>query len=241
MSRTRKIKVVISGIVTAVVLFPVLATAGKLTAGEEAHLIFMRSEEKLARDVYLTLACMYSDMPIFETIATQSEQTHTDTMRDMLKKFKVDDPEPSTLPGTPPPAEQIGVFENPDFAFYFEGKFSFLVDNSATLLDALYVGALIEELDMKDINYCNMIIYEVFGLPLPPPIYCGLSVTDVRALEKTLGNLLEGSENHLCAFVSQIGPMIQPDCYSSQYLTQEEVFGIISATCPEFIGYVCEP
>lgn len=241
MSRTRTSKVVISTIVAAVLLFPLVATAGKLSVGEEAHLIFMRSEEKLARDVYLTLAGMYPGMPVFETIATLAEQTHTDAMRDMLLKFNVDDPEPATLSGTLPPPEQIGVFENPDFSSYFSGKFLYLVESSGTMLDALYVGALIEELDMKDINYCNMVIYEVFGFPIPPPVYCGLTVTGVRALEKTLNNLLEGSENHLCAFVSQIGPMIQPDCYSAQYLTREEVLGIISATCPEFTGYLCEP
>lgn len=96
---------------------PFVASAGRLNTAEEAHLIFMRSEEKLARDVYLTLAQEYQN-PVFETIATQSEQIHTDTMLEMIVKFKLDDPEPNAddLPNS------IGVFENPYFDSYFNEK-----------------------------------------------------------------------------------------------------------------------
>ncbi len=232
-----KIRVLIMILIAATLSVPVVAAAGRLSDGEKAHLIFMRSEEKLARDVYLTLAGMYPERPVFETIATQSEQTHTDRIRDLLIKYKIDDPEPNAdaLPSS------IGVFENPHFASYFTDKFTYLIGKSGTLIDALYVGALIEELDMKDINECNAVIYEVFGFQEPPPTYCGLDVTDVRTLENTLGNLLAGSENHLCAFISQIGPMIAPDCYEQQYISQTEVWDIVEAQCPEFSGYVCEP
>jgi len=48
----------------------------QLDAGEEAHLIFMREEEKLARDVYLTLGAMYPNNPIFMTIAERSERAN---------------------------------------------------------------------------------------------------------------------------------------------------------------------
>lgn len=220
---------------------PVAANAVALSDGEGAHLFFMRSEEKLARDVYLTLAGMYPEQPVFHRIATTAEQRHTDKMRDMLLKFGLDDPEPATLPGILPPAEQIGVFENPYFADYFTGKFLLLKGTAEVgLLEALQVGALIEELDMKDINYCNGVVYDVFGFPAPPPAYCGLTVTDVRALENTLGNLLAGSENHLCAFVRQIGPMSE-GCYEAQYLTQNEVWDIIDAQCPRVTDYVCTP
>jgi hypothetical protein len=236
MSKT--IRILILVVVTAALSFPVAATAAQLlNDGEEAHLIFMRSEEKLARDVYLTLAELYPASPVFYKIATQAEQTHTDTMRDTLLKFGLEDPEPNA-DKVPP----YGVFENPYFADYFNGKFEYLVGKAEVgLLDALYVGALIEELDMKDINYCNKVIYDVFGFPYPPPDYCGLTVTDVRALENTLGNLLSGSENHLCAFISQIKSEDPDGCYQVQYLDREEVLAIIDAQCDEFIGYVCAP
>ena len=221
--------------------FTVVTAAGpllgdvELTDAEEAHLIFMRSEEKLARDVYLTFAIMHPQQPIFYTIA-ESEQKHTDTMRDTLIKFNIDDPEPNANApdGTP---TSIGVFDNPYFKVYFEDKFNNLT-GEVNDLSALKVGALIEELDMKDINDCNVEIYDFFAFE---EATCGLEYTEVRALERTLGNLLAGSENHLCAFISQIGPIISPDCYNAQVLTQGEVLEIIDEQCPEFSGFVCPP
>ena len=156
-------KILIAIIVTAAVGFPIAATAGNLTEADKAHMIFMRSEEKLARDVYLTLAEIYPNQPVFLSIATTAEQTHTDKILDMLVKFKIEDPEPSTEPDTLPPSNQIGVFENYYFAEYFSKKFKILVDESkVSLLNALYVGALIEELDMQDINYCNDAFYDYY-------------------------------------------------------------------------------
>ena len=59
---------------------------------EASHLTFMREEEKLARDVYLKFAEWYPDQPVFNTIATRSEQTHTDTLRDKLDQYGLPDP-----------------------------------------------------------------------------------------------------------------------------------------------------
>ncbi|KKU51701.1 MAG: hypothetical protein UX74_C0022G0001 [Parcubacteria group bacterium GW2011_GWA2_47_10b] len=73
---------------------PLPVLAGALDVGETAHLIFMREEEKLARDVYLTMATLYPAAATFSTIGTQSEQTHTDTVRDMLAKYGIPDPNP---------------------------------------------------------------------------------------------------------------------------------------------------
>jgi hypothetical protein len=231
-------------IATAVLSVPVVATAGNLTEADKAHLIFMRSEEKLARDVYLTLAEIYPNQPVFLSIATKAEQTHTDKMLDMLIKFKIEDPEPSTEPDNLPPENQIGVFENYYFAEYFTYKFEGLISTASRgELEALNVGALIEELDMSDINYCNAAFYEYYPKELPQYPNCGgLSATEIRSLINSLGNLLAGSENHLCAFISQIGPMIFPsDCYECQYLSQQEVWDIVDAQCPEFSSYVCDP
>lgn len=240
MSKTSRILIAI--IVTTAASFPVaVGAAGNLTEADKAHLIFMRSEEKLARDVYLTLAEMYPDQPVFLSIATNAEQTHTDRMLDMLNKFRIKDPEPNTTPDTAPPPNQIGVFQNYYFAEYFSEKYDYLVDIAEiSLLDALYVGALIEELDMRDLNICNAALYDYYPKQLPEYPDCGgLSATAVRALQNTLGNLLAGSENHLCAFISQIGPIMVDPCYEAQYLEQEEVIEIIALQCEEFIGYIC--
>jgi len=235
-------KILITIIVTAAVSFPIASNADNLSEADKAHMIFMRSEEKLARDVYLTLAEIYPNQPVFLNIATNAEQTHTDKMLDMLIKFKIEDPEPSTMPDTLPPPNQIGVFENYYFAEYFSKKFKVLVDEAeVSLLNALYVGALIEELDMQDINYCNDAFYDYYPKPLPEYPDCGgLSVTAIRSLTNTLSNLLAGSENHLCAFISRIGPIMADDCYKAQYLTTDQVRLIIEDQCPEFIDYICE-
>jgi len=55
------------------------------------------------------------------------------------------------------------------FDVYFEDKFDYLTEKATTLLSALKVGALIEELDMKDINYCNDVVYEKFPLDEDTP------------------------------------------------------------------------
>ena len=51
--------------------------------GEAAHLIFMREEEKLARDVYLTFATMYPENQVFHNIARELSSIHL--------RFLVDD------------------------------------------------------------------------------------------------------------------------------------------------------
>ena len=82
----------------------------------------MREEEKLARDVYLTLADLYPDQRVFSRIATRAEQTHTDTMRDKLDQFNLPDPNPRTnkLPSI------IGKFTGDEWGWYFKEKFALL-------------------------------------------------------------------------------------------------------------------
>ena len=186
---------------------------------EASHLTFMREEEKLARDVYLTLADLYPNQPVFKQIATRSEQTHTDTMRDRLDQFKLPDPNPETnnLPSS------IGVFTGEEWGWYFTEKFSLLTTKGkVSELDALYVGALIEELDMYDIAICPKVMIDR-GFASP----CGLEYTDETALQTAYSALISGSESHLRAFVEQIETFIGAGNYKAQYLTQEEVDEIL--------------
>ena len=186
---------------------------------EASHLTFMREEEKLARDVYLTLAGMYPNQPTFNTIATTSEQTHADTMRDKLAQFNLPDPNPATndLP------DSIGIFTGAEWGWYFTEKFGALTDQARkSELDALYVGALIEELDMHDIALCPDVMVER-GYPEP----CGLQYTDAPALINSYNSLIDGSENHLRAFVGQIEAVIGIGNYEAQYLPKEEVDAIL--------------
>ena len=240
MNTMRKILIAIT-IVTIGLSCPLAATAGQqLTFADEVHLIFMRSEEKLARDVYLTLADKFPTLEVFEKIATQAEQTHTDTMLRMVEQFtSFDDPEPKA-----DDPDFIGVFVNPLFYDYFNDKYTDLIGEAFTALDALYVGAKIEELDMKDINYCNEVVYIVNDWDLPPPDVCGLTtVANLRPLNQSLGNLLSGSKNHLCAFVRNIRAIDRDGCYYPQILSIPEVLEIFSGEgyCPDLESYVCKP
>ena len=61
-----------------------------LSEEEKTDLTFMREEEKLARDTYLTLYEVW-DLAIFSNIAS-SEQTHKEALPTLLKKYNLPDP-----------------------------------------------------------------------------------------------------------------------------------------------------
>ncbi len=61
-----------------------------LSPEEVEAILYMREEEKLARDVYLTLYNK-TGLPIFENIA-RSEQTHMDMVLELIKKYNLTDP-----------------------------------------------------------------------------------------------------------------------------------------------------
>lgn len=209
-------------IVVCSLWLPLPVMAGALDAGETAHLIFMREEEKLARDAYLTMALLYPNASTFSTIGDGSEQTHTDTVRDMLEKYGIPDPNPDAniLP------DSIGVFTGAAYGWYFTEKFGALVARgSAGLLEALYVGAFIEELDMLDIVGCPKVIVETD--PLVEAGQCGLTYTDEPALQTMYTHLVEGSKDHLRAYVTNIENFIGAGNYVAQVLTQEEVDAIL--------------
>lgn len=101
-------------------------------------LIFLRQEEKLARDVYLTLSEFYQ-VGVFASIA-QSEQTHMDTILKMLEKRNVADP----VAGM-----GIGEFQDEHFVELYE---TLVLRGMQSQEAALGVGVAIEELDIEDIT-----------------------------------------------------------------------------------------
>lgn len=196
--------------------------AETLDVGEETHLVFMREEEKLARDVYMKLQEMYPGEAIFVNIGTGSEQEHTDTIRNKLAQYGIADPNPDTnnLP------DSIGVFTGTDYGWYFEEKYEILVNWGAqSLVDGWYVGAFIEELDMVDIIGCPKIIVETDnGIGAGE---CGMDYTDKVDLKTMYGHLVSGSEDHLRAYVKNIENVIGEGNYEAQVLSQEQVDAIL--------------
>ena len=114
-------------------------SAKDLSEEEIQGLIQMREEEKLARDVYLTLYERWG-LPIFRNIA-RSEQRHTDAVRNLLEMFGIPDPVTN---------DSVGHFSNETFTRLY-GE---LVERgNASLLAALRVGIDIEELDIDDLEH----------------------------------------------------------------------------------------
>jgi len=112
--------------------------ASGLTEAEVEGLLYMREEEKLAHDVYITLYQAWGT-PVFQNIAN-SEQTHTEAVMNLLNIYGIDDPALGAA---------VGVFTNPDL----QALYNQLVDlGRQSQADALKVGAAIEEIDILDLQ-----------------------------------------------------------------------------------------
>jgi len=112
-------------------------TGGDLSEEEAAALLFMREEEKLAHDVYLTLYEEWG-LPIFQNIS-QSEQAHMEAIKTLLDRYGLQDPASNPL----------GVFTNPDLQRLYD---ELAARGGQSLADALKVGAAIEEIDILDLQ-----------------------------------------------------------------------------------------
>lgn len=169
------------------------ASIASLSAREIADLLFMREEEKLARDVYLTMYQTWR-LPVFSTIAS-SEQQHMDALFGMVKIYGLSDPVASN---------GVGVFTDLRLQALHD---QLVARGRASALEALRVGGLIEEVDMRDIQEA-------------------MDATDAGNLDRVYANLMSGSRNHLQAFASQIKSLTgQP--YVAQVLSQDKVQQVI--------------
>ena len=184
---------------------------------EQTHLIFMREEEKLARDVYIKLGKRYPDYQVFKLI-DDSEQKHTDRIKNVLERYGIEDPSTS---------DEVGEFTGEDYGWYFTEKYDELVAwGCIGDLEALKVGAFIEELDMLDIAQCPKVIVETDN-GIDDFLSCGKVYTDNPDINRVFDHLMEGSKNHLRAYVRNIEKFIGEGNYEAQVLTQEQVDEIL--------------
>ena len=144
-----------------------------LTGEEIAGILFMREEEKLARDVYLYLYDIFPLRPFLNI--SKSEQVHMDAIKYLIDLYELNDP----------------VGDNPEGVFQNETLqelYNELVETgSKSEIEALKVGALIEEIDIIDLEH------EMLRSP------------DQEELMRVFQNLCNASENHLRAFVRVLG------------------------------------
>ncbi len=162
---------------------------------EREALLKMREEEKLARDVYMTLYNKWG-LRIFSNIA-RSEQRHMDSVKLLIDKYHIDDPVKSDV---------IGVFSNPELGKLYR---DLTEKGLKSATDALMVGAIIEDLDIYDLETL-------------------LKKVDNSDIVFVFNNLKRGSENHMRAFTGFLKNY--GITYKAQHISQERLNEIPSAS-----------
>ena len=126
------------GAVSVTSAAPTAAPTATLSDPDIAALLYMREEEKLAHDVYLTLANT-GRLPIFRNIA-QAEQRHMDAVQVLLDRYGLADPAAG---------HGVGVFTDSTL----QAQYAHLVaQGQLSLADALRVGEAIEAADIADLT-----------------------------------------------------------------------------------------
>ncbi|HKB87608.1 MAG TPA: DUF2202 domain-containing protein, partial [Ignavibacteriaceae bacterium] len=111
---------------------------GELSPEEAAGIIFMRQEEKLARDVYIVLYQVW-EYKLFDNIS-KAEQNHMEAVKRLIVRYDLEDPIVS---------DEVGVFSSPVFQQMFD---DFVLQGQQSLLDAMQTGQAIEQQDIEDLE-----------------------------------------------------------------------------------------
>ncbi len=160
---------------------------------EQADLEFMWQEEKMARDVY---AVLYEEwgLRVFANIG-RSEQRHMDSVALLFEKYDLALPMADDIPGT---------FADPGIQALYD---DLVAQGKQSLVDALVVGATIEDKDIAD-------------------LYEDLGHTDNEDIRLVYQNLAKGSRNHLRSFMD----LLQRNgaTYEPQFLDQATFDEILS-------------
>lgn len=160
---------------------------------EKQALLKMLEEEKLARDTYKHLYSIWN-VKVFDNIS-QSEQTHMNTVEDLLKQFGIE----YTI-------EDPGVFANEELRNYYE---SFVDQGDDSLVQALKIGATIEDLDIVDLrDYLKWVTNS--------------------SIQSAFTKLQCGSRNHIRSFVSQL--QSNNSDYTPQFLSVAEYEEILAGS-----------
>lgn len=165
-----------------------------LNQQEKDAILYMREEEKLARDVYDLLYDKWGINP-FDNIR-QSEQVHMDRMKTLITTYQLEDPVMKNL-------DKQGIFTNVLLQQYYN---ELSTTGVRSLVDALKVGAKIEELDIADLEE-------------------RIKQTQRQDIISSYNFLKMASENHLRAFVRRL--KMQGIIYEPVILSKTEFEKII--------------
>ena len=166
-----------------------------LSDAEKKGLLLMREEEKMARDLYKALYEKWG-IRAFSNIS-KSEQQHMDSIKVLLDRYGLADPVGSNKPGE---------FSDPALQKAYD---DLLEKGLLSRADAVAVGAMVEELDIKDLREETR-------------------KADNKDILMVYENLEKGSRNHLRAFGKQLSK--EGVRYTASYLSQDEAEKIMKSS-----------
>lgn len=111
--------------------------AGVLTEQDKIDLHYLQEEEKLARDVYLTLRAKFNSV-VFQNIS-ESEQRHTDSVLNLLNLYQI----PSVA------LSEVGKFHDASLQTLYN---DLITSGTKGIPESSLVGALVEEVDIADLK-----------------------------------------------------------------------------------------
>jgi hypothetical protein len=178
-----------------------------ISDSEVETLEYVREEEFLARDVYIKMYELYN-IPVFNNIS-KSELIHSTAMQALLEKYNLPDPGAN---------HQTGIFNNQDIQALYD---ALVEQGSASLEDAIIVGATIEDVDIADL--IEHIDNDVDNLDIG----------------YALSQLWRGSRNHMRAFHAHL--TFHGLTYTPQFISQEMYDQIVSTNWEIGNGFcVCQ-
>jgi len=170
-----------------------LIETSALTDSELASLLKMKEEEKLARDVYSVLSQKWGGQ-VFANISA-AENNHLNAIVLLLTNYGA----------TNASIGEAGVFADAAVQTLYN---DLVAKANVSLEEAYKTGALIEEMDIKDLNEA-------------------LSTTTNENVVLVFDNLLKGSRNHLRAFNRQLTTL--GIVYVPVYISQADYDLIVSS------------
>ncbi len=165
-----------------------------LTTDEIAGIFLMREEEKLARDTYDYLYNQWGTK-IFDNISN-AEQKHMDAMLLLIDRYQLVDPVGTNI---------SGVFSDNSIQLLYDLLVAF---GEQSQIDALLVGAEIEDVDIYDLRAAKLI-------------------NDNQDILLIYEELEKGSRNHMRSFHKKL--LEQGVSYEPKYLTLDEYLEIVNS------------
>jgi len=189
-----------------------------LNFNEQTHLVFTCEEEKLARDVYRVLGRSFPEIGSFAEMEANKEHSKCAVL-DLMRKYRVSVPRVN---------DNVGVFSWGSYGRYFTEKYLVLTSQgTSSPLNALYVGAFMEELNILDIDQCPKVIVDINN-GIGEASACGRNHTDNPDVLRVYDSLVEESRRHLRLLVRDIEQIIGVGNYQAQVLPQDQVDAILA-------------